>query len=92
MATVELAKAELTLNQPTYVGAAILDVSKTLIFATVTPRESTQTRGCYLLIQVPPRIKVKWIKCKKSFILISICSIFLDTRKTVDSMMMKTKN
>ena len=47
-----------------------------MIFTTVTPRECTQTRLCYLSIQIPSHTKFKRIMYAKTFMLISFFSIF----------------
>ena len=93
LVAVERAKVELTFNRPIHVGFAILNLSETLMydFHHNYIKRKFSTRRCYLLIQTPSRIKFKRISCTKTFMLISICSIFLIMRKKVHSMMMKTK-
>ena len=94
LVAVERAKFKLTLNRPIYVGFAIFDLSKTLMYdnaIAITSSESILTRRCYLPIQIPSCIKFKRITCMKTFMLISIYLIFLGTKKKAHSIMMKTK-
>ena len=49
-----------------------------MISTTVTSRESTQTRRCYLPTQITSRIKLKRVTCTNT---LSICPIFSRTRK-----------
>ena len=67
-----------------------------MISTTITSRESTQTQRCYLRMQIPSRIKFKWVTCMKTFMLISICSTFPGEGNKVrdlgpSSMMVKKK-
>ena len=93
LAAVKQAKVHLTLNRQIYVGFAILNLSNSLMYISITIRssESIQTRRCCLLIQIPSRIKFKWITCMKTSTPVSSCSIFLGTDKKVHSTMMKIK-
>ena len=59
----------------------ILPKRSCMISTTVTSRESTQTRRCYLPTQITSRIKLKRVTCTNTFMLISICPIFSRTRK-----------
>ena len=49
-----------------------------MIFTTITSKERIQTRRCYLLLQIPSRIKFKRVTCMKTSILISIRFLLFD--------------
>ena len=86
-------KVKLTLNWPIYVGYAILDLSRMLIndFHNNYIKKKYPDLALLFAIEIASHTKFKWITCMKTFMLISICSVFLDTRKKIHSVIMKTK-
>ena len=65
LVAVEQAKVELTLNQPIYVGFAILDLSRKYPDSTLLLTDTDSLT-----------YQLKQVTCTETFILISICSIF----------------
>ena len=94
LVAVEQAKVELTLKRPIYVGFAILDLSKTLMYNFYYNyiKQKCSDPTLHLLIQIPSFIKFKRLTCTKTFMLISPCLIFLGTRKKAHSIMMDKLN
>ena len=86
LVAVERAKVELTLNRPIYVGIAILDLSKTLMydFHYNYIKRKYPDSTLLLPIQIPSRIRFTRITCMKTSMLISIyLNFWMQERKPI---------
>ena len=90
---VERAKVELALNQPIYVGFAILDLSKMSMYDFHYNYIRRKYPDLTLLFTDTDSVAIKFkrITSMKISMSISSCLIFLGTGKKVHSTMMKTK-
>ena len=94
LVAVELAKVELTLNRPIFVGFAILDLSKTLMYD-FHYNYIKQNYPDSTLLFIDTDSLTYQIQTDNEYedsMLISICLIFLGTRKKLYSTMMKTES
>ena len=81
---VERAKVELILNQPIFVGFAILDLSKTLMYDFhYNYIKRKYPDSTLLFTEISSRIKFKQMTCMKTSMPISIYLLFLGTKNVV---------